>query len=147
MIDKSTESELNSILDDKKDVVRLRGRKKSIGWIRNATLRKMTDIQVDKRENAKIESQIPSKLAACIVLNDFFKLKFFYAITWRWYYYIRQYSNEELLPIIEMGKKKVMVTPYYSIMILAQDTKDTHQTMTRSEVERTLQELRLASKE
>lgn len=141
------ERELNSIANNEKDVVMLHGRKIKIGWLRRGTIRKLTTIMLDAKTDAKSESQITCKLAAATVLNGFFKIKFFYPFLWRWYYYIRQYHDSELLPIIEIGKKKVQLTEYYSIMILAQGLKDTQQTMTREEVSRTLQELQSAHKE
>mgnify|MGYP000113932552 FL=1 len=46
-----------------------------------------------------------SKCAAAIVLNGYWKILFFYWFLWRWFFYVMQYSDEELLPLIETGKK------------------------------------------
>lgn len=137
------ERELSSIANDEKDIVG----KRKIGWLKRGALRKFTSIMIDAKTDAKSESQVSCKLAAVVVLNGFFKIKFFYPFLWRWYYYIKQYDDSVLLPIIEMGKKKVQLTEYYSIMMLAQGLKDTHQTMTREEASRILQELSSAHKE
>ena len=137
------ERELSSIANDEKDIVG----KRKIGWLKRGALRKFTSVMIDSKTDAKSESQVSCKLAAIVVLNGFFKIKLFYPILWRWYYYIKQYDDSVLLPIIEMGKKKVQLTEYYSIMMLAQGLKDTHQTMTREEASRILQELSSAHKE
>lgn len=141
------ERELSSIANNEKDVVIVGGKKRHIGWLKRGALRKFTSIMIDAKTDAKSESQVSCKLAAVVVLNGFFKIKFFYPFLWRWYYYIKQYDDSVLLPIIEMGKKKVQLTEYYSIMMLAQGLKDTHQTMTREEASRILQELSSAHKE
>ena len=70
-----------------------------------------------------------------------------YWIVWRFFYYIKQYTENELTELLEMGKKKVQLTEYYSIMMLAQGLKDTLQTMTREEASRILQELSSAHRE
>jgi hypothetical protein len=137
------ERELSSIANNEKDLVG----KRKIGWLKRGALRKFTSVMIDGKTDAKSESQVSCKLAAIVVLNGFFKIKLFYPLLWRWYYYIKQYDDSVLLPIIEMGKKKVQLTEYYSIMMLAQGLKDTHQTMTREEASRILQELSSAHKE
>ena len=63
--DTSDEIELNSIVENKKDVVILRGKKWKVGWIRNRALRKITDIQLNEKEDSKISS----KCAAALLLN------------------------------------------------------------------------------
>lgn len=141
------ERQLSSIANDEKDMVLLGKKRVPIGWLKRGTLRKFSSIMVDGKTDTKSESQATCKLAACVMANGFFRIKFIYPFLWRWYYYIRQYDDSVLLPIVEMGKKKVQLTEYYSIMMLAQGLKDTHQTMTREEASRILQELSSAHRE
>ena len=68
------------------------------------------------------------------------KILFFYWFLWRWFFYVMQYSDEELLPLIETGKKKVRVEGYCACTILLTEMKDTVKSMTREEVNRIRQE-------
>lgn len=147
MVTKEQEQELNSIAENIPSVVMVGKRKVKVEWLRRGTLRKFTDVMLDKREDIDSESKITCKLAAVVVLNGYWKIKFYYWLLWRWYYYIKQYTDEQLLPIIEEGKKKVQLQEYYMIMMLSQGLKDTHKTMTREEVNRTLRELQSEQKE
>jgi hypothetical protein len=80
------------------------------------------------------------KVAACIVLNGLWPIKLRYWFLWRWFYYVKEYTDEQLAPLLEEGKKKVPVEAYYEATILAIGMKDTMMAMTRAEVERILQE-------
>ena len=54
---------------------------------------------------------------------------------WRWYFYVRQYSEAELLPLIELSKKKVPLETYLTATIYLTAMKDTVMQMTRKEAE------------
>lgn len=127
---------LNAVVEDSVDVVVVRGRKFRIGWLRNRTKRKITDILLNEADDDKVNS----KCAAAIVLNGFFKIWLLYWFLWRWFYYVMQYGDAELLPVIEMGKKKVRLEHYCAATILLTDMRDTVMMMTREEVGRIRQE-------
>ena len=95
------EALLDSIVENSKDTVEIRG-KWHVEWMRNGTKRKVTHIMLTEKEDDKVNS----KCAAAIVLNGYWKILFFYWFLWRWFFYVMQYSDEELLPLIETGKKK-----------------------------------------
>ena len=42
--DSETQAKLNDILEDGKDVVEIRGKKFSIGWIKKGVIRKLTNV-------------------------------------------------------------------------------------------------------
>jgi hypothetical protein len=90
--------------------------------------------------NGKDSDKNNCKVAACIILNGLWSIKLRYWFLWRWFYYVREYTDEQLAPIIEEGKKKVPVEAYYESTILAIGMRDTMMAMTRAEVERILQE-------
>ena len=92
--------------------------------------------------NEKQEDKVTSKCTAALLLNGYFKLFFFYWFLWRWIYYIKQYGDDELLPIIEYCKKKVDVENYCIATIYLTEMRDTIMTMTREEVRHFLQERR-----
>lgn len=106
-----------------------------IGWIHYETSRKITKVLNEKTNNASEEGVVLCKAMALIVLNDFWKILFFYPILWRWFAYFRQYHDYQILPVIEVAKKKVPQIPYLLSMTLLQGLKDTLATMTREEVE------------
>lgn len=136
------ERELNDIVNNSKDIVTIRKRKWKVGWMRNRAKRKMTDILLNEKEDDKVNS----KCAAALLLNGYFKIFFFYEILWRWFYYVKQYSDEELLPVIELCKKKVQVEAYCATTILLTEMKDTIMIMTREEVSRIRQESIMAQR-
>lgn len=130
------EKQLDDIVSEKKDAVTVRGRKFMVGWLRNGTKRKITHIMLSDGDDDKVNS----KCAAAIVLNGYWKILLFYWALWRWFYYVKQYSDGELLPLIEAGKKKVRVEDYCVCTILLTEIKDTVKAMTREEVNRIRQE-------
>ncbi len=111
-------------------------KKIKIGWIHNKTIRKITDVLNKNAKSAKYEDNVLCKAAALIVLNGFWRIKLFYPFLWRWYAYVKQYHDYQLLPIIEMAKKKAPQIPYFLSMTYLTGLKDSLATMTREEVER-----------
>ena len=136
------EKALNSIVENKKDIVKIRGRKFRISWMRNRTRRKVTDILLEEKE----EDKVSAKCAAALVLNGYFKIKFFYWLLWRWFYYVKQYSDKELLPLVDMCKKKAQLEDYFLITIYLTEMRDTIKSMTREEVNRIRQESFMAQR-
>ena len=132
--DEAEQKELQDVVDDSVDVVSLRGRDVRVDWLRNATQRKISSIMV----NEKDERKVIAKCAAAIVLNGYWSLLLLWWIVWRWYYYVRQYTDEELLPILEMGKKKVPAIPYFRATMFLTELKMTMAQMTREEVQKAL---------
>lgn len=136
------ERELNSLIKNKPTVVHIPGtrRKYKIKWIKHETERKITDILVETKEGD--DNKISCKVAAAIVQNDFWKIRFFHWILWRWFYYVRQYGDAQLLPLIREGKKKVQQEEFYEFTMSAIGMRDTIMTMKKEEIERFLREPR-----
>ena len=128
---------LNSVVEDEVSRVDVRGTTYKLKYMRNATIRKITDVMLKDGDDSKVSS----KCAALMVLNGYFKIKFFYWFLWRWFYYIKQYLEIELHPLIDEGKKKVRAEDYYINTIFLIGMKDTMIAMTREEAERFRQEL------
>lgn len=131
------ERELNRVVSNEATEVMVRGKTYKVRYMHNKTLMKMTEVMLSKGD----ESKVTSKCAALIVLNGMFKITFFYWFLWRWFYYVRQYYDAELEPIISEGKKKVPAESYLINTILLTGMKDTVMAMTREEAERFRQEL------
>ena len=111
-------------------------KKIKIGWMHHKTIRKITDVLNEKAKSAKDEDIVLCKAAALIVLNGYWKIKLFYPVLWRWYAYVKEYQDYQLLPIIEMAKKKAPQIPYFLGMTYLTGLKDSLATMSREEVER-----------
>lgn len=112
-------------------------KKYRIGWLRNETMRRITKVALEQGNDSKLSS----KTAALIILNGFWKITFFYPILWRWFYYFKQYSDDQLAEILAVGKKKVPYIPFLTNTILVTGMRDTIMTMTREEAERIRQGL------
>lgn len=158
---------LDSIMNDSKDFVEVRGKRWAVRWLKNGQLRKISSIMLEKNplegkkpkeedykdnpdsyvsamrdyERAMLshfegEEKVLCKCAAVMRLRGFLKLKLFYGILWRWFYYVKEYGSDELFPYITECKKKVPAETYYASIILLTGMKDTMMAMTREEVSR-----------
>ena len=134
------ERELNDIIENGASEVGIPGtrRKFKVRWLKAETTRKITSILQKDADDRKLSC----KVAAAIVLNDYWKIHAFYWAAWRWFYYVRQYTEAQLLPVVMEGKKKVPQTAYYSLIMLAIGMRDTIMTMKKEEVQRFLREHR-----
>lgn len=135
---------LVDVVENEKTVVELRGRKLKIGWMHPATCDWISALMAHDGD----ENTVLAKCAALIRLNGFWKSHLFYWIVWRWYYYVRQYTSAELLPLFELAQKKTAAeaAPAYlrgTILLTALST--TKKQMTKREAERTLRELHSAN--
>ena len=125
-----------AVVMDKADEVMLRNKKIKMKFIRAGVRSKLTDIYLNETN----ESKVGAKCAAVVVLNGFWAIKLFYWFLWRWFYYIKQYTDEEYIPLMSMCKKKVGVENYFLLTKLLTGMKDTLMTMTRKETEQFLRE-------
>ena len=134
--------ELDALANDKPEVISIpyTHRKVKVGWLKKETIRKITGVLLSEKKSSKYECQVSCRMAALILLNDYWRIKLFYPILWRWMYYVKQYNDYQLLPIVEVGKKKATPIPSWLIMTYLHGFNDTLATMTREEVGRTRQE-------
>lgn len=137
------EKVLNGIVNNSKTEVEVRGKKWKVGAVYNDTLDWITNILQNEENPAKVNA----KCFAALYLNSFFSLRFFFWIVWRWFYYVRQYTDEEMAPVIAEVKKKVTAkqTMYFVNTISLIDMRTTTQAMTKEEAEHIRRELSGAS--
>lgn len=126
------QEKLNAVVENSVDVVTVRNKRYKIRWMRNCTIRKVTDIMLKEHGH---ESMVNCKCAAAMVLNGYWSIKLRWWYLWRWFYYVKQYRDSELTELIEVGKKKVDVESYYLTTTYLTAMKDTMMAMTRKEVE------------
>lgn len=137
---------LESLKADTSTKIPMKYRKKIVGisWIRRGTIRKITAIQ-NSEKKGDYEDTVTTRIAAAYILNSYWKIRLFHWALWRMMW--DKYSDEELLAICEVCKKKVQVKPYCEIMILQTGLKDTMKMLTRTEIETVLQERQLEQRD
>ena len=133
------ERQLKAVTHNQSDSVKVRNKEFKVKWMHPATIDWLTSLMLKDGNDSKILSQC----AALIVLNGFWKCHLFYWAVWRWFYYVRQYNAEELMPLFAMAQKKTqqqVMTAYLSCTTLLTALKDTRKMMTKEEAEHILQE-------
>lgn len=128
---------LHSVVNNEKSVVMVRNKKFHVGSLYNDTIDWISDIIIKNGDDEKKDRATRCKAAAAMALNGFFKLRILYWFLWRWYYYVRQYRDDELKPLIDEYSKKVsaMWANYCITTISLTDARNTKMQMTREEAE------------
>lgn len=134
------ERTLESIVGNKKEYATIRGKRIGFRDLNGWGLHKISQIMVD--DNAD-ELTVGCKCVAAARLNGYFKIKLFWWILWRWYAYVRVYTDMELAGAIGLIKKKAEVAlVIYSVNTTSlTETRETIMKMNRAEAKATLQEL------
>lgn len=145
-----------SARDNDATIVNVVGTKKSykIRWLRNIQVEYLSRLLIRKSDTDEndgknddplnviiSDAKLACKAAAIYILDGYWKLKFRYWFQWRWFYYIRQYENAQLQPILDEGKKKVPLTQFLMTTTSLIGAKATLMNMRTEEAERILQEL------
>ena len=151
-----------SLRDNDATVVTILGTKKKykVRWMKNGQIDKLsrllirkgdTDNEDGEKGNALDsileDTKLACRVAAIIVLDGYWKIKFRYWFLWRWFYYIRQYDNAQLQPILDEGKKKVPLMQFLMTTMSLTAAKVTLMSMRTEEAERILQEHATAQQE
>lgn len=132
--DKTKEQQLDEVLANSKDKVRLGRHTIKVGWIHNAAKRKVTHIL----ESEKDEAKVVAKCAAALVLDRRPLIWLLFWFVWRWFYYVEEFTEEEMLPFIMLCKKKVDATTYFVCMACLNDMRDNLKKMNRTDAGRIL---------
>lgn len=142
------QAEYLRLCNNEKSTLEIGGGKEpiKIGWQHVYTMDRVTKYTLEvelenpktNREKllfAKKKHALAVKAASCIILNDFFKIKFFHWFFWRWLLYVRQYNDMQLAMIIIEGQKKSPVEAFLTGMQFLTMGKTTMMTMTKKEAE------------
>lgn len=142
------QKEYLKLCNREKDILQLGDGKKpvKIGWQHIYTMDRVTKYtleveleepktNIEKFLYAKKKHKLAAKAASCIILNNFFKIKFFHWFFWRWLLYVRQYNDMQFAIIIIEGQKKSPVEAFLTGMQFLMMGKTTLMTMTKKEVE------------
>lgn len=80
------------------------------------------------------EFAVGCKCLAAARLNGYFSIKLLWWILWRWYYFVRRYTDSELTDAIILIKKKVASGSYFFNTTLLIGMRETMMQMNREEV-------------
>ena len=124
---------LDDILSETPTEYIFRGKKRKLGWLHKGTTRKFTHIELKEKNEWK------KRVKQCVVvqLNNVWKIRFFYWLLWRYYYYIIDLDVWEVLGVLNVAKKKIQSAAFQLTTILATAMTDAMMTMTKGEAERT----------
>ena len=141
-------SEYADIVNNSVTKVNILGTKKSVRlrWIKPYTLERLSQVWLE-RENAAesvktgaevlkdmaLEPYFAFKEAALMILNHDIKIRLFYWIYWR--ILAHRYSEAQILPIVEEGKKKLPLLAHYEVMVYSTDMRTDWMKLTKKEAE------------
>lgn len=152
--DKQAQSELHAIMQDAPTTVGVPGTKKKykIRGVKPYTIERLTALWIE-RDMSRPENSTDTlkslccdpyfnhKQAALFVLNGFFKIKFLWALLWRWWAYVKGYEEHQLTDIIAEGKKKIPLNGYWMNLLFTLDMRNDWMQMTKKEAEQYRAEL------
>lgn len=152
--------EYRAIVEDLPAVVRIPGTRRSvkIRGIKPYTLERLTDLWLerdaasapgDSAETLRslcVEPYFSVREACLIVLNSYWRIRLLYPLLWRiWGKWIG-YTEEQMSPIIEEGKKKLPLAAHWRNMAFSTDMRTDWMKMTAKEAEQYRAELLSAAK-
>lgn len=120
---------LNEIMDARPTDYVFCGKKKKMRWLHNGTQRKLSGIMLTEKDGWKRNV----KICAVILLNSVWRIRFLYWVRWRWYYYVKDLDQVEVLHVLDASKKKMQYEAYMLNTTLATAMMDTMMTMKRAE--------------
>lgn len=85
------------------------------------------------------------KEAVIMTINNFWGLLFIYPLKWRIWAYLHEYTETQMMPIIQEGKKKLPLTAHWSNMAYSTDMRTSLMKMTAMEAEQYRAELLLVA--
>ena len=131
------ERALFGAVENKTEYVAIRNKRIGLrdlcGWARH----KLTKILLKEGGD---EFAVGCKCLAAARLNGYFCIKFKWWFLWRWYYFIRKYTDSELVEAIALIKKKVASGSYLLNTTLLIGMRETMMQMNREEVAASLLE-------
>lgn len=145
-----------SLRDNTATTVHIRKKKYRLRWAKNGQISKLSKLLLSESSDEKTSSleetlkeinrssKLACKASAIYILDGYWRLKFRYWYLWRWFYYIRQYDDEDLKEVLEIGKKKVPLQQFCLTIMSLTEAKDTLMMMRTREAERILRELSTA---
>lgn len=153
-VEKNARADYNSIDFNLPTIVKIPNTKKSVKLrgITPYTIEKLTQLWLSREDyNLKDSADTLKSMCkepyfaikeACILsLNCWWKIILFYPIKWRIWAYLCNYTEEQMLPIVIEGKKKLPLTAHWMLMAYSVDMRTDWMKMTQKEAEQYRAEL------
>ena len=152
---------LNEIADDIATEVQIPGTKKkvSLRGVKPYTLERITKLWLERDAMAAPEDSASTLRSMCaepyfavkealyFVLNSWWKINLFHKFLTFWWGKVKGYTDEQMLPIILEGKKKLPLTAHWMIMAYSADMRTDMMKMTKKEAEQYRAELLSVAKQ
>lgn len=153
-LSKQSMASYNDIVEDKPTYILIPRTRRvlRLAGIKPYTLERLTQLWVerdaalpessgDTLKSMCVEPYFTIKEACLFWLNGYFKIKFLFPIMWRVWAYVREYTEEQMMPIIQEGKKKLQLTAHWTNMAFSVDMRMDWKKMTEKEAEQYRAEL------
>ena len=154
-IDIKARQELNDITGDKPAIIEIPGTKERVKvyGVKPYTLEKITELWIERDVNAVPEDGASTLKSMCtepyfavrealyFVLNSWWKINLFHKFLTFWWGKVKGYTDEQMLPIILEGKKKLPLTAHWMIMAYSADMRTDMMKMTKTDAEQFRAEL------
>ena len=153
--DLKARQEYHEVVFDKPTRVAIPGTKKNVflRGVKPYTLERLTQLWLERDEasapsdsastlkNMCVEPYFAVKEALLFVLNDYWKIRLFFPILSWWWGKVLGYTEDQMLPIILEGKKKLPLTAHWTNMAYSVDMRTDWIKMTKAEAEQYRAEL------
>lgn len=151
----------DEVVEDTPSIVEIPGTKKKVKLrgVKPYTLERITRLWL-KRDSMAIPENSASTLrsmcsepyfavkeALYFVLNSWWKINLFHRFLTFWWGKVKGYTEDQMLPIILEGKKKLPLTAHWMIMAYSADMRTDVVKMTKKEAEQFRAELLSAAKQ
>lgn len=153
-VSRDAQAVLDEILSDLPEMVQIPGTTKTVAvsglkpytlecltklWLERDASQPKTDAETLK--SMCIDPYFSIKEACLFVLNGYWRIKLFFGIKWRIWAYWRGYTESQMMPIIQAGKKKIPLTEHWTNMAYSVDMRTDWKKMTMKEAEQYRAEL------
>jgi hypothetical protein len=151
---------LNEVVEDTATIVEIPGTKKkvSLRGVKPYTMERITKLWLTRDSMAIPEDSASTLKSMCsepyfavkealyFVLNSWWKINLFHRFLTFWWGKVKGYTDEQMLPIIIEGKKKLPLIAHWTIMVYSADMRTDTIKMTKTEAEQFRAELLSAAK-
>ena len=152
---------LNEVTEDTPTIVTIPGTKKkvSLRGVKPYTLERITKLWIERDVMTAPEDSASTLKSMCsepyfavrealyFVLNSWWKINLFHKFLTFWWGKVKGYTDEQMLPIILEGKKKLQLTAHWMIMAYSADMRTDMVKMTKTEAEQYRAELLSVAKQ
>ena len=159
--DINSRQRLGEVTENTATIVEIPGTKKkvSLRGVKPYTIERITKLWLERDYMAAPEDSASTLKSMCaepyfavkealyFVLNDYWKIRLFHRIMSWWWGKVKGYTDEQMLPIILEGKKKLPLTAHWMIMAYSTDMRTDMMKMTKTEAEQFRAELLSAAKQ